>query len=199
MRDGGVNLNLANKITLLRIFLIPIFMVFMLVDFSIGTVMLFEQIIPIHHLIGAIIFIVASATDWIDGYVARKYNLITNLGKFLDPLADKILVTAAFVSLVHLQFAPAWIVIIILSREFAVTGIRLIAAGEGDVIAASQLAKWKTTFQIIAIAALLLYNIPFSMFSFPFGEVMLWIALLLTILSGIDYFWKNRQLLLSSK
>lgn len=174
-------------------------MIFMLSDFSIGDVTLFNQVIPVHHLIGALIFIIASATDWLDGYVARKYNLITNLGKFLDPLADKILVTAALISLVQLQLAPAWIVIIILSREFAVTGIRLIAAGEGDVIAASQLAKWKTTFQIIAIAALLLYNIPFTLISFPFGDVMLWIALLLTILSGFDYFWKNRQLLLSSK
>ncbi|MFA8438702.1 CDP-diacylglycerol--glycerol-3-phosphate 3-phosphatidyltransferase [Pueribacillus sp. YX66] len=192
-------MNLANKITLVRILLIPIFMIFMLSDFSIGDVTLFNQVIPVHHLIGALIFIIASATDWLDGYVARKYNLITNLGKFLDPLADKILVTAALISLVQLQLAPAWIVIIILSREFAVTGIRLIAAGEGDVIAASQLAKWKTTFQIIAIAALLLYNIPFTLISFPFGDVMLWIALLLTILSGFDYFWKNRQLLLSSK
>lgn len=192
-------MNLANKITVLRIFLIPLFMIFMLIDFSFGEVTLFRQDIPIHHLIGALIFIVASATDWLDGYVARKYNLITNLGKFLDPLADKILVTAALISLVQLQFAPAWIVIIILSREFAVTGIRLIAAGEGEVIAASQLAKWKTTSQIVAIAALLLYNVPFTLISFPFGDVMLWIALILTILTGIDYFWKSRQLLLSSK
>lgn len=192
-------MNLANKITVLRIFLIPLFMIFMLIDFSFGEVTLFRQDIPTHHLIGALIFIVASATDWLDGYVARKYNLITNLGKFLDPLADKILVTAALISLVQLQFAPAWIVIIILSREFAVTGIRLIAAGEGEVIAASQLAKWKTTSQIVAIAALLLYNVPFTLISFPFGDVMLWIALILTILTGIDYFWKSRQLLLSSK
>lgn len=174
-------------------------MIFMLVDFSMGTITLFKQEIPIHHFIGALIFIAASVTDWIDGYVARKYNLITNLGKFLDPLADKILVTAALVSLVHHDMAPAWIVILIISREFAVTGIRLIAAGEGDVIAASQLAKWKTTAQLIAIVVLLLYNIPFSMISFPFGEIMLWLALLLTILSGFDYFWKNRKLLLHSK
>ncbi len=192
-------LNLANKITLLRILLIPIFMIFMFVDFSLGAVMLFNQAIPVHHLFGALIFILASATDWIDGYIARKYHLITNLGKFLDPLADKILVTAALIALVQMEAAPAWIVIVILSREFAVTGIRLIAAGEGDVIAASNLAKWKTASQIIAIAALLLYNIPFTLISFPFGDVMLWIALILTIWSGFDYFWKNRQLLLDSK
>ena len=171
----------------------------MLVDFSLGTITLFQQAIPLHHFIASLIFIAASVTDWLDGYVARKYNLITNLGKFLDPLADKILVTAALVSLVHHDMAPAWIVIIIISREFAVTGIRLIAAGEGDVIAASQLAKWKTTVQLIAIVVLLLYNIPFHLISFPFGELMLWLALILTILSGFDYFWKNRELLLQSK
>ncbi|PWA13567.1 CDP-diacylglycerol--glycerol-3-phosphate 3-phosphatidyltransferase [Pueribacillus theae] len=192
-------MNLPNKITLSRVILIPIFMIFMLAPLPIGEWTLFKQTIPISHLIGALIFIFASATDWVDGYLARKYNLVTNLGKFLDPLADKLLVTAALVSLVQLQFAPAWIVIIILSREFAVTGIRLIAAGEGKVIAASNIAKWKTTFQIIAIAALLLYNIPFSAVSFPFGELMLWAAFILTILSGIDYFWKNREIILSSK
>lgn len=192
-------MNLPNKITLSRVILIPIFMIFMLAPLPIGELTLFKQTMPISHLIGALIFIFASATDWVDGYLARKYNLVTNLGKFLDPLADKLLVTAALVSLVQLQFAPAWIVIIILSREFAVTGIRLIAAGEGNVIAASNIAKWKTTFQIIAIAALLLYNIPFSAVSFPFGELMLWVALILTILSGIDYFWKNREIILSSK
>lgn len=194
-----MTLNLANKITLLRICLIPLFMIFMLVDFSMGTITLFQKAIPVHHFIAAFIFIAASVTDWIDGYVARKYNLITNLGKFLDPLADKILVTAALVSLVHHDMAPAWIVIIIISREFAVTGIRLIAAGEGDVIAASQLAKWKTTVQLIAIVVLLLYNVPFHLISFPFGELMLWLALILTILSGFDYFWKNKDLLLHSK
>lgn len=194
-----MTLNLANKITLFRIFLIPFFMIFMLVDFSMGTITLFQQAIPVHHFIAALIFIAASVTDWIDGYVARKYHLITNLGKFLDPLADKILVTAALVSLVHHDMAPAWIVIIIISREFAVTGIRLIAAGEGDVIAASQLAKWKTTVQLIAIVVLLLYNVPFHLIAFPFGELMLWLALILTILSGFDYFWKNKELLLQSK
>lgn len=192
-------MNLANKITIARVILIPIFMCFMLAPLPFGEVVLFKQSIPVSHLIGAFIFIIASITDWLDGYIARKYNLITNFGKFLDPLADKLLVTAALVSLVQLHFAPAWIVILILSREFAVTGIRLVAASEGDVIAASNIAKWKTTFQIIAIIALLLYNIPFSLISFPFGEVMLWIALLLTILSGFDYFWKNKEVILKSK
>ncbi len=174
-------------------------MIFMLVPFSMGEVHLLNQTIPTAHFIGASIFLIASATDWLDGYVARKYDMITNFGKFLDPLADKILVTAALISLVQLQMAPAWIVIVILSREFAVTGIRLIAAGEGEVIAASDLAKWKTAAQIVAIAVLLFYNIPFSLISFPFGDIMLWIALLLTVLSGFDYFWKSKEIILSSK
>lgn len=199
MKDGGMALNLPNKITLSRVILIPIFMIFMLAPLPFGELILFKQSIPIHHFIGALIFIFASITDWVDGYLARKLNLVTNLGKFLDPLADKLLVTAALISLVQLDFAPAWIVIIILSREFAVTGIRLVAAAEGEVIAASNIAKWKTTFQIIAIAALLLYNIPFSLIAFPFDQVMLWIALILTILSGVDYFWKNKDILLKSK
>lgn len=191
--------NLPNKITISRVFLIPVFMVFMLAPLQLGEVIFFQVTMPVSHLIAAIIFIIASATDWIDGYLARKYQLITNFGKFLDPLADKLLVTAAFVALVEAGFAPAWMVIVILAREFAVTGIRLVAAAEGDVIAASKLAKWKTTFQIIAIAALLLYNIPFSALSFPFAQLMLWLALLLTILSGFDYFWKNKEILLKSK
>lgn len=197
--SGEWIVNLANKITLLRIALIPLFMIFMLAPIRMGEIVLFEQMIPVNHLVAALIFIVAAVTDWLDGYVARKYDLISNFGKFLDPLADKLLVTAAFISLVEIGFVPAWIVIIILSREFAVTGIRLVAAADGDVIAASRMAKWKTAFQIIALVFLLLYNIPFSALSFPFAQIMLWIALLLTILSGMDYFWKNKAILLKSK
>ena len=192
-------MNLPNKITLARVFLIPLFMIFMLVPLDLGEWMVFGETIPVAHLIAAVIFIIASVTDWIDGYLARKYNLITNFGKFIDPLADKLLVTAAFVSLVELKLVPSWIVILILSREFAVTGIRLVAASDGDVIAASKLAKWKTACQIIAIIALLFYNIPFSAVRFPFADIMLWLALLLTILSGFDYFWKNKATLLKSK
>lgn len=192
-------MNIPNQITISRVLLIPVFMIFLLVPMSFGDVTMFEEAVPITHLIAAVFFIVASCTDWVDGYYARKYNLVTNLGKFLDPLADKLLVTAAFVSLVELGAVPAWMVIIILAREFAVTGLRLVAAGVGDVIAASKLGKWKTTFQLVAVAAVLLHNVPFSAIGFPFADICLWIAVVLTIVSGWEYFMKNKHVLTKSK
>lgn len=191
-------MNLPNKITFSRVFLIPVFMVFMLVDFGFGTVTIAGTDIRTEHLIGALIFIVASITDWLDGYIARKYKLVTNMGKFLDPLADKLLVSAALIILVELGSAPSWIVIIIISREFAVTGLRLILAGGGGVVAANQLGKIKTTAQILAISSLLMNNIFFDSIGVPFGMIMLYIALVFTIWSGVDYFYKNRRVLLES-
>jgi CDP-diacylglycerol---glycerol-3-phosphate 3-phosphatidyltransferase len=191
-------LNLPNKITVSRILLIPIFMIFMLVDFNFGTVNLLNTDIQTSHLIGGLIFIIASITDWLDGYIARKYELITNMGKFLDPLADKLLVSAAFIILVELGSAPSWIIIVIISREFAVTGLRLILAGGGEVVAANQLGKIKTVTQIIAIISLLFNNIYFESIGVPFGTIMLYIALFFTVWSGVDYFYKNRRVLLES-
>jgi len=154
-------MNLPNKITVSRIFLIPVFLLFMLAPLQWGSITLPGIEIETAHFLGALIFIVASVTDWIDGYYARKYNLVTNLGKFLDPLADKLLVSAALIVLVDLKLAPAWIVIVIISREFAVTGLRLILAGSGEVVAANMLGKIKTWAQIVAISALLLKNVVF--------------------------------------
>ena len=192
-------MNIPNKITISRIILIPLFMIFLLLPFNFGNLVIFEYELPIAHLIGAILFIIAAATDWLDGYYARKYNLVTNFGKFLDPLADKLLLTAALIALVELQFLAAWIAIVIISREFAVTGIRLVAAADGQVIAASKLGKWKTVFQIIAVSALMLHNIPFQIIGFPFATIMVWIATILTIVSGWDYFVKNKHIVLKSK
>lgn len=173
-------------------------MIFMLVDFNFGNVNLLGTTIQTGHLIGGIIFIVASITDWLDGYIARKNNLVTNMGKFLDPLADKLLVSAAFIILVELGTAPSWIIIVIISREFAVTGLRLILAGGGEVVAANQLGKIKTVAQILAIISLLLNNIYFESIGVPFGMIMLYIALVFTVWSGADYFYKNRHVLLKS-
>ncbi|OEH94139.1 CDP-diacylglycerol--glycerol-3-phosphate 3-phosphatidyltransferase [Bacillus solimangrovi] len=192
-------MNLPNKITLSRIILIPILMIFMLAPLPLGTVSIGNELLPVSHIIGALLFIIAALTDWIDGYLARKYELVTTMGKFLDPLADKLLVSAALISLVEIGFAAAWMVIVIIAREFAVTGLRLVASGEGEVLAASQLGKIKTTVQMIAIAALLLHDQPFLSFGFPLGGIMLWLAVFFTLLSGWDYFYKNRFILLKSK
>ena len=192
-------MNVPNKITISRIFLIPIFLIIMLVPFSWGEITLLGASMPVTHFVGALIFILASTTDWIDGYYARKYDLVTNLGKFLDPLADKLLVSAALIVLVELQFAPSWIVIVIISREFAVTGLRLVLAGEGEVVAANMLGKIKTWAQIVAISLLLLHNIIFEMISIRFDMIALWVALFFTVWSGLDYFVKNKQPFLNSK
>lgn len=192
-------MNIPNRITISRILLIPVFMIIMLVDFNWGNITLFGAEMPMSHFIGGLIFIIASLTDWVDGYYARKYNLVTTFGKFLDPLADKLLVSAALIILVELGFAASWIVIIIISREFAVTGLRLVLAGEGEVVAAGGLGKIKTTAQILAIAALLLHNTIFTLINVPFGEIMLYIALIFTVWSGWDYFYANRKALMASK
>ena len=191
-------MNLPNKITVSRVLLIPVFMIFMLIDFGMGDIAVAGTEMMKEHLIGGLIFIIASITDWLDGYIARKNNLVTNMGKFLDPLADKLLVSAALIILVELGIAPSWIVIIIISREFAVTGLRLILAGGGEVVAANQLGKIKTVAQILAITSLLLNNILFESIGFPFGVIMLYIALVFTVWSGFDYFYKNRKILLES-
>ncbi|RSK29315.1 CDP-diacylglycerol--glycerol-3-phosphate 3-phosphatidyltransferase [Bacillus sp. HMF5848] len=192
-------MNIPNKITIARICLIPFFLVLLLAPISWGDMIIASETIPVTHFIAAIIFIIASTTDWIDGHYARKYNLVTDLGKFLDPLADKLLVSAALIALVELMLAPAWIVIIIISREFAVTGLRLVLAGGGEVVAANMLGKVKTWAQIVAISALLLHNIPFSALSIPFATISLWVALIFTVWSGLDYFVKNKQVFLNSK
>lgn len=192
-------MNLPNKITVSRILLIPLFMILMLVPFEWGTIHLLGVDLPVTHLAGALLFIIASATDWVDGHLARKYNLVTNMGKFLDPLADKLLVSAALIILVDLNMASSWIVIIIISREFAITGLRLLLAGEGEVVAANMLGKIKTWTQIVAISALLLHNILFEMISFPFADLALWVAMFFTIWSGWDYFEKNMHVFKNSK
>ena len=192
-------MNVPNQITISRILLIPIFLIIMLFPFDWGNMSLLGADLPVTHFVGALIFIFASSTDWVDGYYARKYNLVTNMGKFLDPLADKLLVSAALVVLVDLGYAASWIVIVIISREFAVTGLRLLLVEGGEVVAANNLGKIKTWAQIIAISALLLHNIIFEMIGFPFDDVALWVALIFTIWSGWDYFSKNMHVFKNSK
>lgn len=185
-------MNLPNTLTLIRITMIPLFMTVLLLKFPGG-----KTYFPYQDLVAAAIFILAAATDGLDGHIARKRGQVTNLGKFLDPLADKLLVSAALICLVELNMAPAWIVWIILAREFAVTGLRAIAAADGVVISASKLGKLKTVSQVVAISALILRDWPFSYWDIPVGEPLLYVALVLTIISGIDYMAKSRHLFTS--
>jgi len=172
-------MNLANKITLFRVFLVPIFVVSFLLES------------PGPTYISAIIFVFASFTDTLDGYIARSRNLVTNFGKFVDPLADKVLTSAALILLVGTGAIPSWVVIVIITREFTISGFRIIAASEGVTIAASPWGKLKTISQLIAIVLLLLGNYPFGYLSIPMDQIMLYIALILTVISGVDYIVRN--------
>lgn len=196
-------MNLANKLTMLRILLVPIFLVFIAV-----------KDIPYGTFIATIIFIIASITDQLDGYIARSRNQITTFGKFMDPLADKLLVTAALISLVELKIIPAWAAVVIIAREFAVSGLRTIAASEGKVIAASIWGKVKTVIQITAILICLFrVNVELSEYLYSLvtgnqilkyiiiygSNYVLILAVILTIISGIDYFVKNKNVINSNK
>jgi CDP-diacylglycerol---glycerol-3-phosphate 3-phosphatidyltransferase len=188
-------MNLANRITMARIFLVPLIMFFLLVKMPLPNLVIGNFVISYNQVIAALIFIIAASTDSLDGYIARKRKLVTNLGKLLDPLADKLLVTAVLVSLVEMDKVGAFIVIVIISREFAVTGLRQIALLEGIVLAASKWGKWKTATQITAIIALLLNNFPFHFLNFDFDYWASWVAALITIYSGVDYFIKNKHVI----
>jgi CDP-diacylglycerol---glycerol-3-phosphate 3-phosphatidyltransferase len=187
--------NLANRITLARIFLVPVIMFFLLIKVDLGSFSISDFSITYNQIAAALIFIVAASTDGLDGYIARKNKIVTNLGKLLDPLADKLLVAAVLISLVEMDKVNALIAIVIISREFAVTGLRQVALLEGSVMAASKWGKWKTAIQITMIIALLINNFPFNFIDFPFDVVASWAAAIITVYSGIDYFVKNKHLI----
>lgn len=176
-------MNLPNKLTIIRVLLIPFFVFFLLVPVA-GDA---------SRYIALVIFIVASLTDLADGKIARKYNLVTNFGKFMDPLADKLLVCSALICFVEMSLLPAWIVIIIISREFIISGFRLIASDNGVVIAASYWGKFKTTSQMIMIV-LLIAQLPGTVFDI-LEQLFIYIALILTVVSLIDYLIKNKNVL----
>lgn len=175
-------MNLPNKLTVMRVILIPFFVAALLYDNGSSQTM---------RIVANVIFIVASLTDLFDGKIARKYNLVTNFGKFMDPLADKLLVCSALICLIQLGQLPAWVVIITISREFIISGFRLVAADNGIVIAASYWGKFKTTFQMIAVI-LMIFNIPALA---TVTMIMLVIAVVLTVISLVDYVAKNIEVL----
>ena len=177
-----MQMNLPNKLTILRVLMIPFFVVFMLCNVT-GAA---------DKWIAVALFVLASLTDFLDGYIARKYNLVSNFGKFMDPLADKLLVSAAMICLVEMGRLPAWVVILIISREFIISGFRLIASDNGVVIAASYWGKFKTVFQM-AMIIVLICNL-----GGVFGIVetaLIWISLILTVVSLVDYVVKNIDVL----
>ena len=184
-------MNLPNKLTVLRIFMIPIFILVVTIPMNWGTITVVGTSLAVTQLVGAILFALASITDWLDGKIARAHGLVTNFGKFADPLADKMLVMTAFIILVGQGKAPAWVVAIIVCRELAVTGLRLLLVESGEVMAAAWPGKVKTATQMVAIILLLINNIPFSAISVPIDQIMLYACLIFTIYSGVDYFVKN--------
>lgn len=180
-------MNLPNKLTLLRVLLIPVFVIIMMLD------------VTNHYLMACLIFIIASITDALDGHIARKNNLVTDFGKFMDPLADKLLVISALICMIESNLVAGWMVIIIVARELTVSILRAIAAADGKVIAASGGGKIKTISQMLAIIILLLgANIDNSML-LQVGTVFMLIATMLTLYSGADYLYKNKELFMNSK
>jgi len=180
-------MNLPNKLTLLRILLIPVFVIIMMLDFT------------NHYLMACLIFIIASITDALDGHIARKNNLVTDFGKFMDPLADKLLVISALICMIESNLVAGWMVIIIVARELTVSILRAIAAADGKVISASGGGKIKTISQMLAIIILLLgANIDNSML-LQVGTIFMLIATMLTLYSGADYLYKNKELFMNSK
>ena len=179
-------MNLPNKLTILRVIMIPFFVAALLYDGGANQNM---------RYVAAALFIIASLTDMLDGKIARKYNLVTNFGKFMDPLADKLLVCSALICMIELRELPAWMVIIIISREFIISGFRLVASDNGVVIAASYWGKFKTTFQMIGVV-LLIFNIPALS---TLTTIIVWIALALTVISLVDSIVKNAGVLTEGK
>lgn len=173
-------MNLPNKLTIFRVILIPFFVLFLLVDIT-----------AYDKWIALAIFIIASVTDFLDGYIARKYHLVTNFGKFMDPLADKLLVCSALICMVELERIPSWIVIVIIAREFIISGFRLVASDNGVVIAASYWGKFKTTFQIVMICLMIADLSLLALVT----QIVMWIALALTVISLVDYLIKNKSVM----
>jgi CDP-diacylglycerol--glycerol-3-phosphate 3-phosphatidyltransferase len=169
-------MNLPNQLTLGRVVAVPFFIGLYIMGYDVFA---------------TVLFILAAATDALDGYLARKNNLVTNFGKIMDPLADKVLVVSALVLLVESGDVAGWMLIVILAREFAVAGLRTVAAADGKVIAAGTTGKIKTVLQMVAVPLLLLNNWPFSYINFPMDQILLWACVIMTVVSGVEYIVKN--------
>ena len=192
-------MNIANRLTIARIVMIPVFLLMMCFQKdALGTVNVFQSNLSVSWILAMIIFTIASITDFLDGYLARKYHLITNFGKFADPLADKLLVMTAFITLVGAGVIPMWIVAVIVCRELAVTGLRLLLVNDGEVLAAAWPGKVKTATQMLAIIFLLIDDFPVKGLPFSVGTILLYVCLVATVYSGVDYFIKNKHVFADS-
>ena len=197
-----MTMNLPNKLTLFRVIMVPFFVYILLAPIYYPTGSFLYMILPysvvgISNYIAAFIFVLASFTDFLDGYLARRDGLVTNFGKFMDPLADKLLVCSALICLIQSGQLPAWVVVIIISREFIISGFRLIASDNGVVIAASYWGKFKTVTQMVMVVALLL-NIQHPIFIL-FSNILIWVSVILTVVSLVDYVVKNIDVLKDQK
>lgn len=174
-------MNLPNKLTVLRVILVPVFVLFLL-----------GNITPYDKWIALVIFVVASLTDLLDGKIARKYNLVTNFGKFMDPLADKLLVCSAMICFIAMKKMPTWMVLIVIAREFIISGFRLVASDNGVVIAASYWGKFKTAFSMVMIIFVIM-DLANPVF-YVITQILIWISLILTVVSLVDYVLKNKDI-----
>ncbi|MBS3991929.1 MAG: CDP-diacylglycerol--glycerol-3-phosphate 3-phosphatidyltransferase [Erysipelothrix sp.] len=197
-------MNLPNKLSLFRMGLIPLIVLIKVFPYA-----QFNYVVPVFdfggyslsllNIVILVLFVIASLTDYVDGYIARKYNLITTFGKFIDPIADKLLVTTMFILFAVDGIVPIVVVLIMLWRDILVDGLRMIASSEGIVMSAGYLGKLKTVLQMLAIIVILLNNLPFEMIAFPMANFLLWFALVASVLSGISYFIQGKAVLLNSK
>lgn len=194
-----MQMNIANKLTVARMILIPVFVILMYIPNQYGELAVLGASIPVFQFIAGLVFTIASITDYLDGYLARKYNLVTSFGEFFDPMADKLLVITALVMLVASQHIPAWVVIIIISRELLVTGLRvLLATHSGKVMAAAWPGKIKTFTQMFAIIFYLFNDAGFVLLNIPMADILIYLCLIFTVYSGGEYFYKGRHVFLQS-
>lgn len=196
-------MNLPNKLTTVRLISVPLFVIIYLIPYqslgiSMPTFDILSTELSLLDIVLFVIFVLSAFTDYLDGYLARKNNLVTTFGKFIDPIADKLIVNTALLLLASTQDITIVIPIIMISRDTIVDAIRLVASQKKVVLAASYLGKAKTMTQMIAICILLLHNVPFAALGIPLDQIMIWLATLISVISGIDYFMKNRQYIMES-
>ncbi len=190
-----MKLNLATKVTIVRLIIIPIIIILFLFDIGSKTSVIADNIVNYKYFIIGAFFAAGSATDFIDGYIARKYDQVTDIGKFLDPIADKLLVNSTLILLIGDNMILPIIGVVLIGRDIIVDVIRMIVANKGGVIAASSAGKFKTIFQMVGITFVLFYNLPFAFFNIPFAEITLFIAVFFSIYSGMEYYYNHKNII----